>query len=105
MPNQMSQLEDEQTRHQSNESLSGNGGAVGKTLSLSEESETAVLRNLSPELRHLLKNLAETTGSSITDILGKGLVLIGAAIKAKEKGLRLGMADENGRFVKEIIGF
>jgi len=76
--------------------------------SLLEKTRTATQQTpveLSPELLNLLKSLAEDDGSSTTEILSKGLVLIGVAIKAKEKGLRLGIADAKGNLVREIIGF
>lgn len=76
-----------------------------KEASSTTATQHAMPVELSPELYNLLKSLAEDNGSSTTEILNKGLVLMGAALKAKKRGLRLGIADINGYLIKEITGF
>jgi predicted transcriptional regulator len=69
------------------------------------ELDKTVSVELSSKLQDLLNNLARSTGSSASDLLSKGLVLMGVALKAKEHGLKLGIADDDGKLVQEIIGF
>jgi hypothetical protein len=68
-------------------------------------SEGEVLVSISSKPSKLLEDLSVATHSEPADLIEKGIVLVGVAIKARKQGLRLGVVDSDGRLVTEIIGF
>lgn len=61
--------------------------------------------DLSPQLNaRLEKIVADHVIYSKTDILRRAFALFDVAVEAKDAGHRLGVFDEQGKLVKEIVG-
>ncbi len=70
-------------------------------------SKTTVRVNveMSEELNAKLDALADKAHGSKSDVLRRALALYDAAVKAHERGLKVGFAEEGQELKTEVIGF
>lgn len=60
---------------------------------------------VSPELYEILKNLANTSGSTMSGVFRKAIALMVIAADAKRNGQAIGVLNKkNKRLVREIVG-
>ena len=59
---------------------------------------------LSPELNHVLEEIAETSGGTKTDVIRQALALMKVAHEARKDGRHIGLARDASRLETEIIG-
>jgi hypothetical protein len=59
---------------------------------------------VSPELNQTLEDIAESTGSNLTDIVRQALALMMVAHTAKKEGRHLGIVSDARKLDTEIVG-
>ena len=59
---------------------------------------------LAPDLAKQLQELAASTGTTLTDIMGQAIALMFAAHDAKEQGRHVGIASDPERLDTEFVG-
>ena len=60
--------------------------------------------DVSPELNHLLDEMAEKTHSSKSDLLVKSIALMRVAVQEIENGNYLGILNKEEKLLKQIVG-
>lgn len=60
--------------------------------------------DLSPQLNARLEQIVAEHKLSKIDVMRRAFALFDVAVQAREKGQRLGVFDEEGKLVKEIVG-
>jgi predicted transcriptional regulator len=60
--------------------------------------------DISPEVNQLLEDLADATGGTKSDVLRKAIALMNVAVDAKQRGLKLGLAEKEQTLTTEIVG-
>lgn len=60
--------------------------------------------DLSPQLNARLEQIATRHKLSKIDVMRRAFALFDVAVQAREKGQRLGVFDEEGKLVREIVG-
>lgn len=59
---------------------------------------------VSRELNNVLEEIAESSGSSKTDVIRQALALMKVAHNAKRSGKHLGLVEDAGKLDTEIVG-
>ena len=59
---------------------------------------------ISPQLYVSLESLAANTGSTISEVLRKAIILLELAVDAKRQGKKFGIAEKDQQLATEIIG-
>jgi predicted transcriptional regulator len=63
-----------------------------------------LLMEVSPELVELLDKLAAKSQTTRTEVLRKAIVLLDVSAQEKDRGRKIGIFDENGKLIQEIVG-
>jgi predicted transcriptional regulator len=66
--------------------------------------ETSRSFTISPELATKLEELALESGHSASEILQAGISLVELAVKAREKGKKFGVVEQDTPLVTEVVG-
>jgi predicted DNA-binding protein len=69
-----------------------------------KKSRVRLSLELSSEANDVLVKLAQKTGGTKSDILRKAIALMLFAVEAKEKGQKVGIAEDGQTLATEIIG-
>jgi predicted transcriptional regulator len=85
---------------------SGNSDRVIITLhdDFLRKAETYRSFTVSPELAAKLEELASESGHSASEILQAGISLVELAVKAREKGKKFGVVEQDTPLVTEVVG-
>ncbi len=60
--------------------------------------------DVSPELNDLIEDLARRTDGTKSDVLRRAIALMDVAVKANERGKKVGVADEDETLSTEFVG-
>lgn len=60
--------------------------------------------DVSPELNNLIEDLAARTHGTKSDVLRKAIALMDVAVSANEKGMKVGIADDDRTLNTEFVG-
>jgi predicted transcriptional regulator len=63
-----------------------------------------LLMEVSPELVELLDKLAAKSQTTRTEVLRKAIALLDVSAQEKDRGRKIGIFDENGKLIQEIVG-
>ena len=70
----------------------------------SKRAETSRSFAISPELATKLEELSLESGHSESEILQAGISLVELAVKAREKGKKFGVVEQDTPLVTEVVG-
>ncbi|MBD2101911.1 DNA-binding protein [Leptolyngbya sp. FACHB-261] len=73
-------------------------------LAHSQRGKVRLSLDVSPELNDVLEELAARSNGTKSDVLRKAITLMKVATDARDKGLKVGIVDENQHLVTEIVG-
>lgn len=59
--------------------------------------------DVSPETNRLLEDIADIVGGTKSDVLRKGIALMELAVRAKQKGKKFGLVEQDQPIVTEIV--
>ncbi len=60
--------------------------------------------DVSPELNDLIEDLASRTDGTKSDVLRRAIALMDVAVRANERGKKVGVADEDETLSTEFVG-
>ncbi len=79
-------------------------GYSDRSLALHNASLRMAAFTVSPELATKLEELALESGHSASEILQAGISLVELAVKAREKGKKFGVVEQDTPLVTEVVG-
>jgi predicted transcriptional regulator len=80
-----------------------NPSAHGQSISKGEV-HPRLMMEVSSELVELLDKLAAKSKTTRTEVLRKAIALLDVSAQEKERGRKIGIFDENGELIQEIVG-
>jgi predicted transcriptional regulator len=80
-----------------------NPSAHGQSISKGEL-HPRLMMEVSSELVELLDKLAAKSKTTRTEVLRKAIALLDVSAQEKERGRKIGIFDENGELIQEIVG-
>lgn len=78
--------------------------SASKEVNVKRQDSPRVSVDLSPQLNARLEQIVAEHKLSKIDVMRRAFALFDVAVQARDKGQRLGVFDDDGKLVKEIVG-